>query len=88
VRIEWLVEFDEAVVTRGWWRWKWRARVSWSSANGGRWEYTATHLGVEPHIAVRLLNAEAAVKDARLRQVRLSAWVPVNAIPAARLVKR
>lgn len=87
MKIEWLnAECTEAIVTRGWWRWKRQAHVK----RDGGWFFAVSGRYVSQSIIRALQKAhERAKRDEDRRKVDAD-WTPVRRarLPEARLIDR
>jgi hypothetical protein len=78
VKIEWLNEkMTEAIVTRGWWRWRTRAHVI--QASDGDWMFVKT--------SAWAWDINRDLKFARAEAIKSSPWEPIRKLPRAKVVQ-
>lgn len=89
MKITWLnPQLTEALVTRGWWRWKRQARVQSKSGAYERWVFAGTDVEVDWKVRRYLNDAVTQIYVERIREAERSNWQPASSLPEAKAVRR
>lgn len=92
MRITWLnPSLTEALVTRGWWRWKRQAMVQSVQSKSGaydKWVFAGTDVEVDWKVRRYLNDAITEIYVKRIREAERCNWQLVSSLPEAKAVKR